>query len=87
MRGFDYRAPRKGITLIIAASFSNQREAMQAMARVCRHGDPGDIFLVRGVALIDKEKELIYAASLVQFLNSHQKQKVLATLPKEERKR
>ena len=23
MRGFDYRSPRKGITLIIAASFSN----------------------------------------------------------------
>lgn len=28
MRGFDYRAPQKGITLVIAASFANTRSAM-----------------------------------------------------------
>jgi len=28
MRGFDYRAPIKGITLVIAASFAHYRQAM-----------------------------------------------------------
>lgn len=29
MRGIDYRAPKLGISLIIAASFANKREALQ----------------------------------------------------------
>lgn len=28
MRGFDYRAPIKGIALVIAASFSNERHKL-----------------------------------------------------------
>ena len=40
MRGLDYRSKAKGITLILAASFANQRQAMQGLNRVGRHGDP-----------------------------------------------
>jgi hypothetical protein len=36
MRGIDYRAPTKGITLLICQQFNNKREANQAGYRVGR---------------------------------------------------
>lgn len=39
MRGFDYRAPSKGITLIIAKLFKSKRDYNQALLRVGRYGD------------------------------------------------
>jgi len=36
MRGIDYRAPTKGIILLICKSFSHKREANQAGYRVGR---------------------------------------------------
>jgi hypothetical protein len=40
MRGIDYRAPLNGITLIVAKSFENAREADQGLKRVGRRDDP-----------------------------------------------
>lgn len=68
MRGFDYRSS-KGIALVIAASFTNQRQASQGLNRVGRFGDPCKRVIAKGVELIDKEKELNYTASLIQFMN------------------
>lgn len=87
MRGFDYRAPSKGITLILAAPFANQREAMQGLNRVGRFGDPCKRVILRGMPLVDPQQELLHNASLMQFLNQSQKNKVVAYLPKEEKKR
>ena len=36
MRGIDYRAPTRGICLLVCQSFSNKREANQAGYRVGR---------------------------------------------------
>jgi hypothetical protein len=53
MRGFDYRAKTKGITLIIAAPFSNQRQALQGLNRVGRFGDPCKRYIAKDTLLID----------------------------------
>jgi hypothetical protein len=39
MRGIDYRCPEGRMTLVIAKSFINKREAMQGFSRVGRFGD------------------------------------------------
>lgn len=54
MRGFDYRAETKGITLIIADSFSTYRSAMQGLTRVGRFGDQCKRCIAAGVELINK---------------------------------
>ena len=64
MRGIDYRAPNSGITLIIATSFMNEREALQGQERVGRFGDACMIVSIEGTPLVDKEQESIYHASL-----------------------
>jgi hypothetical protein len=87
MRGFDYRAKTKGITLILAASFTNQRQALQGLCRVGRFGDPCKRYIAKDVSLIDEKRKLKYEATLLQFLNSHTKNQLVAKLPKEERKR
>ena len=40
MRGIDYRAPTRGICLLVCQSFTNKREANQAGYRVGRQSDP-----------------------------------------------
>jgi hypothetical protein len=55
MRGIDYRAPKNGITQIIATSFKNKREALQGQERVGRFGDPCLRISIDGIPLIDKE--------------------------------
>jgi hypothetical protein len=39
MRGFDYRSSLLHITLVIAKSFTNKRDAIQGFNRVGRFGD------------------------------------------------
>lgn len=56
MRGIDYRCgSNSSIALFIAASFENQREAVQGLSRVGRFGDGCARYLVAGVPLIDKD--------------------------------
>lgn len=57
MRGIDYRAPKAKMTLVIAQSFDNHREAVQGFNRVGRFGD--ECYRVRfsDTAIIDKKKQ------------------------------
>lgn len=64
MRGFDYRSPMKGITLIIAASFEHQRQATQGLNRVGRFSDPCRRMILKDIPLIDKTKEMTYQSGL-----------------------
>jgi hypothetical protein len=64
MRGFDYRSPTNGITLIIAASFEHQRQATQGLNRVGRFGDPCKRLILKDVVLVDEAKERTYQAVL-----------------------
>jgi hypothetical protein len=76
MRGFDYRAPTKGITLIIATSFEHHRQAVQGLNRVGRFGDPCKRLILKDIALVDENKERAYQSVLFQYLNKIQKNKV-----------
>lgn len=69
MRGFDYRSKSKPMTLILAASFSNQRQAMQGLCRVGRFGDNCKRYIAKDVVLINEDEKLKYVGSLIQFLN------------------
>ena len=65
MRGIDYRAPVNGITLIVAKSFENSREADQGLKRVGRQNDPCHRILLKGVPLIDPVLEAAYNVRLL----------------------
>jgi hypothetical protein len=67
MRGFDYRAPKNGITLLVNASFENERAKLQGLGRVKRFKDPGSVIQVEGVPLIDEKAELAYKKTLMSF--------------------
>ena len=54
MRGFDYRAPKMGIELLIAKSFENQRAYEQGLGRVGRNRDPCKRFLLEKLDPVDK---------------------------------
>jgi hypothetical protein len=69
MRGVDYRAGTTGITLVVAQSFSNDREAIQALARVGRYDEPCNRYRVEGVELVDEEKKTEYIAGLLALTN------------------
>jgi hypothetical protein len=49
MRGIDYRSPGATLTLVIAKSFPNMREAIQGFNRVGRFGDVGKRVIFKGV--------------------------------------
>jgi hypothetical protein len=70
MRGLDYRAPLRGITLIVAASFENRREASQGLHRVGRFSDLCDRYLVHGVPLVDEIREDLYYGRLLKFIEA-----------------
>ena len=69
MRGIDYRSYSGSITFIVAASFDNYREAMQALQRVGRYGDKYIRLRVEGVPLIDSDLEHAYNGRLAAFIN------------------
>ena len=71
MRGIDLRAPETGVTLVIAKSFGCQRNADQGLMRVCRYGDPGRRFLVKGVPLVDAKQALALRKKLFTFGKAH----------------
>jgi hypothetical protein len=53
MRGVDYRSDGKGLLLVVAKSFSTNRDAEQGLARVGRFGDNCARMLVTGVEIVD----------------------------------
>jgi len=81
MRGYDYRAPTKGITLIIGASFNNYRELYQGLSRVGRYNDYCKRYKVDGIPIVDEKKELEYRASLLEFMSKFEK-KIIHSIPK-----
>lgn len=57
MRGLDFRAPSKGVCLVINKTFNSFREAAQGLSRVGRYGDPGRTEILPKVALVDSQQQ------------------------------
>lgn len=72
MRSLDLRAKNLGITLIIAASFTNSKNLQQGLGRVGRYGDDCIRLLYSGVPLIDEARRASYIGKLMQFYNKFQ---------------
>ena len=70
MRGLDYRSSIDGIliSLLIAKSFQNKREAIQGYHRVGRFGDKCYRVAFMDVDLIDAKAELTYKLNALKFL-------------------
>jgi hypothetical protein len=69
MRGFDYRGNM--VTLILAKSFENEREAMQALNRVGRFGDDCKRILLESVPLLDDDAVFNYNTRLQAIYSPH----------------
>ena len=65
MRGVDYRSSH--ISLLIAASFSNDRAYQQALGRVGRYDYQCDRFILRGVVPVDAAAQMKKQGELVQI--------------------
>jgi hypothetical protein len=76
MRGFDYRAESIGITLVVAKSFINEREAIQGLNRVGRFGDQCKRILLEQVDLVDREQSFQYSSALNQFVAAEQQKRI-----------
>ncbi|CDW88318.1 UNKNOWN [Stylonychia lemnae] len=72
MRGLDYRSSVDGIiiSLLIAKSFLNKREAIQGFYRVGRFGDKCYRVSFKDVDLIDAKAELTYKLNAFKFLQA-----------------
>jgi hypothetical protein len=70
MRGLDYRSSIDGIliSLVIAKSFENKREAIQGYYRVGRFSDKCYRAAFKDVELIDAKAELAYKLNALRFL-------------------
>ena len=73
MRGIDYRSADTSMTLVVAKSFENHREAIQGFNRVGRFGDSCCRVKFNEVQLVDKKLEMLYNASLMKFITEMQK--------------
>ena len=67
IRGIDYRSPKAKLTLIIARSFTHQRDYLQGVKRVGRFDDPSTIVRFDDVPLIDAPAAKQYKAKLFKF--------------------
>jgi hypothetical protein len=70
-----------GVTLIVAKSFSSQRQALQGALRVGRYQDPAKRVLLKGVPLVDRDAELQYKSKLLKFQSSLKAKPVAAAKP------
>lgn len=73
MRGIDYRSADTSMTLVVAKSFENQREAIQGFNRVGRFGDSCCRVRFNEVQLVDKKLEMLYNANIMKFIMEMQK--------------
>ena len=81
MRGVDLRSPIKGVTLVIAQSFSCQRNADQGLMRVCRYGDPGRRVMAMETSLVDGKKAAAISKKLFTFASKHKPKQKAAIDP------
>jgi hypothetical protein len=70
MRGVDYRSDGKGLLLVVAKSFSTNRDAEQGLARVGRFGDNCARMLVQGVDLVDSNLNAAKYSVFFKFAES-----------------
>lgn len=75
MRGLDYRSHTTKLSLVIAKSFENKREAIQGFNRVGRFGDSFTRVRFNDTEIIDKKMSLAYTAKLFKFYAEMQKKK------------
>lgn len=76
MRGLDYRSRKVPMHLVIAKSFSTERDAMQGLNRVGRFGDPCSRICFTDVPLIDKAAALRARGRLAMVLAKMAKEQV-----------
>ena len=76
MRGIDYRSANVRMTLVLAKSFENMREAMQGYNRVGRFGDQCLRVEFKDIPLIDKKAEATYKLNAYKFVSAMQKKPV-----------
>jgi len=76
MRGLDYRSDGIPITLVIAKSFDNKREAAQGLSRVGRFGDTCKRVQFKDTPLIDVKAHTTYKMKLFKFIEAMQKKPV-----------
>ena len=53
MRGYDYRARKTGISMVVMKPFPNQRAAYQGLMRVGRFNDECERLIIKGTEIID----------------------------------
>ena len=70
MRGFDYRSESIPMTLVIAKSFVNKRDAIQGFNRVGRFGDRCCRVKFSDVEIIDKKAETAETLAMYKFVNA-----------------
>jgi hypothetical protein len=81
MRGIDYRAPTKGICLLVCKSFSNKRESNQAGYRVGRQADKCARLILKGLDLLDDAAVLSYKTMLCRFIRTTTPRPVIKQVP------
>lgn len=76
MRGFDYRSRDCQMSLVVARSFSNDREAIQGLGRVGRWGDQCKRIRFSDVPFVDQEAQLISSGLLIRASSQLQQKPV-----------
>jgi hypothetical protein len=73
MRGFDYRG---NITLVIADSFDNERDAIQGLNRVGRFGDECKRITFDYIPLIHTDNAFSYKCKLTKLYSDFEIKKI-----------
>jgi hypothetical protein len=81
MRGLDYRSETAKMSLVIAASFENMREAMQGYHRVGRFGDPCQRVSFKDVPLINAKEQSAYKLRAFRFITAMEQKPVSMKQP------
>jgi hypothetical protein len=76
MRGLDYRSESVKMTLVVAKSFENKREAMQGYHRVGRFDDQCWRVEFKDVPLIDPKAQTKYNLDAYKFVAAMQKKPI-----------
>jgi hypothetical protein len=73
MRGYDYRAPKKGLTLFVATSFESRNAFRQGMNRVGRFGDEAHRCTFVDLPEVDTDKEKQNQVSMYRSMGALKK--------------
>lgn len=73
MRGVDFRGGVKGLCLIIDTPFENEREALQACARVGRMQEKCERYLTHSTTLISDDLGVEFTTRMLRLVEQVQK--------------